>query len=313
MFAVFNTVYFDGLLHEILRPGVLWFLRNPHNPQQDIFRELVLHPMTDILRQLVLSVAGFTFLIGLALALPIRVVSILFPRTLPFVWIPSPTFDIPVDILFYNVGLPTLVWGLARAHVIDRAVRAVLQRLARIFSLSSYMLNVRYDDEVAIPGTEVRTVRSAAHTFEVAFPPSFRLRVTGFVLAATLIAISVTSSLLFGPLVVGRAAFRLLSLARADGKVHDGYSIFAGVIILAILAYVANEIRRKIARVDRQEQQGLSIPVRRAFGMVVWLLFSVGFLIGFCSDCLFVCRPRCRHAARIRLHCIGHYLERTRS
>ncbi|KAK1878747.1 E3 ubiquitin-protein ligase MARCH6 [Dissostichus eleginoides] len=84
MVYVFYFASFILLLREVLRPGVLWFLRNLNDPDFNPVQEMIHLPIYRHLRRFILSVVVFGSIVLLMLWLPIRIIKLLFPNFLPY-------------------------------------------------------------------------------------------------------------------------------------------------------------------------------------------------------------------------------------
>ncbi|KAJ4936812.1 hypothetical protein JOQ06_001398 [Pogonophryne albipinna] len=84
MVYVFYFASFILLLREVLRPGVLWFLRNLNDPDFNPVQEMIHLPIYRHLRRFILSVVVFGSIVLLMLWLPIRIIKLLLPNFLPY-------------------------------------------------------------------------------------------------------------------------------------------------------------------------------------------------------------------------------------
>ncbi|NXS22504.1 MARH6 ligase, partial [Mystacornis crossleyi] len=84
MVYVFYFASFILLLREVLRPGVLWFLRNLNDPDFNPVQEMIHLPIYRHLRRFILSVIVFGSIVLLMLWLPIRIIKYLLPNFLPY-------------------------------------------------------------------------------------------------------------------------------------------------------------------------------------------------------------------------------------
>lgn len=84
MVYIYYFASFILLLREVLRPGVLWFLRNLNDPDFSPIQEMIHLPILMHVRRLVVSpvVCGTTIL--LMLWLPIKILKCLWPGFLPY-------------------------------------------------------------------------------------------------------------------------------------------------------------------------------------------------------------------------------------
>uniref|UniRef100_A0AAY4A7Z0 E3 ubiquitin-protein ligase MARCHF6 n=1 Tax=Denticeps clupeoides TaxID=299321 RepID=A0AAY4A7Z0_9TELE len=84
MVYVFYFASFILLLREVLRPGVLWFLRNLNDPDFNPVQEMIHLPIYRHLRRFILSVVVFGSIVLLMLWLPIRIIKHILPSFLPY-------------------------------------------------------------------------------------------------------------------------------------------------------------------------------------------------------------------------------------
>ena len=73
-----------SFVHQVLRPGVLWFLRNLNDPDFNPVQEMIHLPIYRHLRRFILSVVVFGSIVLLMLWLPIRLIKLLLPIFLPY-------------------------------------------------------------------------------------------------------------------------------------------------------------------------------------------------------------------------------------
>lgn len=72
------------LFHQVLRPGVLWFLRNLNDPDFNPVQEMIHLPIYRHLRRFILSVVVFGSIVLLMLWMPVRLIKLLLPVFLPY-------------------------------------------------------------------------------------------------------------------------------------------------------------------------------------------------------------------------------------
>lgn len=61
MIYVFYSASFILILRELLRPGVLWFIRNLNDPEFNPVQEMIQQPFTRHLRRLISSTVFFNY------------------------------------------------------------------------------------------------------------------------------------------------------------------------------------------------------------------------------------------------------------
>jgi hypothetical protein len=87
MFQVY-VYYFASfvlLLREVLRPGVLWFLRNLNDPDFSPIQEMIHMSVAMHVRRLLLSAVIFGTAVLLMLWLPVHLLKAMFPGFLPYI------------------------------------------------------------------------------------------------------------------------------------------------------------------------------------------------------------------------------------
>lgn len=84
MIYVYYFASFILLLREVLRPGVLWFLRNLNDPDFSPLQEMIHLPILRHARRLVASAVIFGTAILLMLWLPVKILRWIWPGFLPY-------------------------------------------------------------------------------------------------------------------------------------------------------------------------------------------------------------------------------------
>nr|KAG5690984.1 hypothetical protein BaRGS_007331 [Batillaria attramentaria] len=129
MVYVFYFASFILLLREVLRPGVLWFLRNLNDPEFNPIQEMIHLPVHRHIRRFVASVIIFGSTVLLMLWLPVRVIRKVFVGFLPYhVMLSSdaPVSELSLELLLLQVVLPAL---LEQGHT-----RQWLKRLVAVWT-----------------------------------------------------------------------------------------------------------------------------------------------------------------------------------
>lgn len=85
MVYVYYFASFVLLLREVLRPGVLWFLRNLNDPDFSPIQEMIHMSVALHVRRLLMSAVIFGTAVLLMLWLPVHLLRVLFPGFLPYV------------------------------------------------------------------------------------------------------------------------------------------------------------------------------------------------------------------------------------
>jgi E3 ubiquitin-protein ligase MARCH6 len=127
MFGMVYVYYFASfivLLREILRPGVLWFLRNLNDPDFSPIQEMIHLSILRHTRRLIASAVIFGSAVLLMLWLPIQILKVVWPTFLPYTLSgDSEVNELSLQLLLLQIILPgffeqshTRVWlkGLIR-------------------------------------------------------------------------------------------------------------------------------------------------------------------------------------------------------
>ncbi|KAF2367689.1 Zinc finger RING-CH-type [Trinorchestia longiramus] len=151
MVYVFYFASFILLLREVLRPGVLWFLRNLNDPDFNPVQEMIHLPMFRHSRRFLASTVIFGTTVLLMLWLPIRLVHLICPSFLPYYFPRSSDTmgsELVQELLHFQVILPAL---LEQSHTrvwLKLLVRQWCIVVSKMLGIRSYLLgDVALDSE----------------------------------------------------------------------------------------------------------------------------------------------------------------------
>uniref|UniRef100_A0A3B4ZXN6 E3 ubiquitin-protein ligase MARCHF6 n=1 Tax=Stegastes partitus TaxID=144197 RepID=A0A3B4ZXN6_9TELE len=150
MVYVFYFASFILLLREVLRPGVLWFLRNLNDPDFNPVQEMIHLPIYRHLRRFILSVVVFGSIVLLMLWLPIRIIKLLFPTFLPYnvmLYSDAPVSELSLELLLLQVVLPALLEQGHTRQWLKRLVHAWTFTAGYVLDLHSYLLGDHEDED----------------------------------------------------------------------------------------------------------------------------------------------------------------------
>ncbi|XP_045477854.1 E3 ubiquitin-protein ligase MARCHF6 [Harmonia axyridis] len=143
MVYVYYFASFVLLLREILRPGVLWFLKNFNDPDFSPVQEMIHLPILQHIRKLLISAVIFGSAVLLMLWLPIRIIKWLLPNFLPYsVYLNNETQvnELSLELMLLQVILPAL---LEQSHTriwLKGLVRNWCRAVSWILGIHSYLL-----------------------------------------------------------------------------------------------------------------------------------------------------------------------------
>lgn len=150
MVYVFYFASFILLLREVLRPGVLWFLRNLNDPDFNPVQEMIHLPIYRHLRRFILSVVVFGSIVLLMLWLPIRIIKHIFPSFLPYnvmLYSDAPVSELSLELLLLQVVLPALLEQGHTRQWLKGLVRAWTVTAGYLLDLHSYLLGDQEDND----------------------------------------------------------------------------------------------------------------------------------------------------------------------
>ncbi|MBN3292010.1 MARH6 ligase, partial [Polypterus senegalus] len=150
MVYVFYFASFILLLREVLRPGVLWFLRNLNDPDFNPVQEMIHLPIYRHLRRFILSVVVFGSIVLLMLWLPIRIIKQILPDFLPYnvmLYSDAPVSELSLELLLLQVVLPALLEQGHTRQWLKGLVRAWTVSAGYLLDLHSYLLGDQEENE----------------------------------------------------------------------------------------------------------------------------------------------------------------------
>ncbi|XP_004059081.1 E3 ubiquitin-protein ligase MARCHF6 [Gorilla gorilla gorilla] len=150
MVYVFYFASFILLLREVLRPGVLWFLRNLNDPDFNPVQEMIHLPIYRHLRRFILSVIVFGSIVLLMLWLPIRIIKSVLPNFLPYnvmLYSDAPVSELSLELLLLQVVLPALLEQGHTRQWLKGLVRAWTVTAGYLLDLHSYLLGDQEENE----------------------------------------------------------------------------------------------------------------------------------------------------------------------
>ncbi|KAG0317227.1 hypothetical protein BGZ99_006435 [Dissophora globulifera] len=148
---MFNFSYFIGYCRGIVRPGVMWFIRDPEDHTFHPVREILERPFMQQLAKLCSGAAMYFTLIVVGITTTIHCVNLLFKDVLPLRWpVEEPISDLPIDLLIFHLIFPLTVRYLNPMNQIKSLIKNWWRTLVHWLRLSSFMYaseGQRYYDE----------------------------------------------------------------------------------------------------------------------------------------------------------------------
>eukprot|EP00698_Gefionella_okellyi_P007019 TRINITY_DN1708_c0_g1_i1.p1 TRINITY_DN1708_c0_g1~~TRINITY_DN1708_c0_g1_i1.p1 ORF type:complete len:1082 (-),score=236.10 TRINITY_DN1708_c0_g1_i1:1477-4722(-) len=116
-------------VRKLVRPGMMWFVRDPDDPTFSLIREMLEKPGLSLLRHYVTEACLCFFVFLLLVRLPLTAAAAVFPEFFPLsVGAAKPLLEIPLHIVLLQLAIPAALqmWRprVAAREVVDRWLRA---------------------------------------------------------------------------------------------------------------------------------------------------------------------------------------------
>ncbi|XP_049603484.1 E3 ubiquitin-protein ligase MARCHF6 isoform X2 [Syngnathus scovelli] len=252
MVYVFYFASFILLLREVLRPGVLWFLRNLNDPDFNPVQEMIHLPIYRHLRRFLLSVVVFGSIVLLMLWLPIKMIQFFFPTILPYnvmLYSDAPVSELSLELLLLQVVLPALLEQGHTRQWLKGLVHAWTFTVGYVLDLHSYLLGDEEDrdnqpnippgrddnDQIPDLGEGLHAAHQAFLQLDgpIGFQPYHQPR--NFLIKIILLVVFMCVTLLLAslfcltlPVLVGRW---LMSFWMGSAMVHELYTAAGGLYV----------------------------------------------------------------------------------
>ncbi|KAG0209301.1 hypothetical protein BGX28_010404 [Mortierella sp. GBA30] len=137
---MFNFSLFVSISRTVVRPGVMWFIRDPNDDGFHPVREILERPVLVQLRKLGTGVLMYLTLILLGVSLNVHGVNLLLKGILPLRWpVDEPLSDLPIDMLVFHLLMPLTFRWIDPTHHCKVLFEKWWCWLARMMRLSSFM------------------------------------------------------------------------------------------------------------------------------------------------------------------------------
>ncbi|KAL8097138.1 hypothetical protein AgCh_030293 [Apium graveolens] len=157
---------FVSLLRGVLRNGVLYFLRDPADPNYNPFRDLIDDPVHKHARRVLLSVAVYGSLIVMLVFLPVKLAMRVAPSIFPLdISVSDPFTEIPADMLLFQICIPFALEHFKLRKKIKSLLRYWFTAVGWALNLTEFLLPPPEDNSGQEHGNgqPVRQDRQQAH------------------------------------------------------------------------------------------------------------------------------------------------------
>ncbi|KAI8338940.1 hypothetical protein BC941DRAFT_373111 [Chlamydoabsidia padenii] len=144
---LFGVAVFVALCREVVRPGVIWFIRDPNDPQFHPIREMIERPTLPLLQKIIHSAMMYAGLIVAAVGSVVYTLNYLtnaFPLVVP---LDTPFSTLSLDLLGVQFLLSPLISYLAPREYAKFLLDTWWRWTSRQLRLTSFMFDGRYPEE----------------------------------------------------------------------------------------------------------------------------------------------------------------------
>ncbi|KAL4941109.1 hypothetical protein BDV06DRAFT_195222, partial [Aspergillus oleicola] len=145
---MFHFALFVSMCRKTMRSGVLYFIRDPDDPTFHPVRDVLERNITTQLRKIAFSALVYGALVIVCLGGVVWGIHYSFDGVLPANWSSKdPVLEFPVDLLFYNFGIPLAIQALKPSDGLHHMYSWWFRKCARILRLSDFFFGERHSDE----------------------------------------------------------------------------------------------------------------------------------------------------------------------
>lgn len=144
---MFHFALFVSMCRRVLRPGVLYFIRDPDDPTFHPVRDVLERNVTTQLRKIAFSALVYGGLVMFCLGGVVSGIDIVFKGVFPIQWAtPEPMLEFPIDFLVYNLLAPIVAKFLLPSEGVETLFGIWLKRCARLLHLSDFLFGEKNAD-----------------------------------------------------------------------------------------------------------------------------------------------------------------------
>ncbi|XP_014665321.1 PREDICTED: E3 ubiquitin-protein ligase MARCH6-like [Priapulus caudatus] len=302
MVYVFYFASFVLLLREVLRPGVLWFLRNFNDPNFNPIQEMIHLPTYRHARRFLASLVLFGSTVLVMMWMPVKLIKRLFPTFLPYHVVltnDTPVSELSLELLLLQVILPALLEQPHTRQWLKNLVRVWCGGVAGVLNLRSYLLGdlplADGEDDVVVGNEPVQHVQPAPppeglvglgaehHAILLGGgptgfqpyrrPAAFALRIAALLALVSLTLLLGSVACLVAPVWIGR---RLMRVWMGSSAIHELYTTACGLYV----CWVATRASTLLYGWLPHGRAAIAARVRERAALVVKSLVLTAILLG---------------------------------
>ncbi|KAI6241269.1 RING-CH-type domain-containing protein [Aphelenchoides fujianensis] len=274
MLYVFYSASSILALRAILRPGVLWFIRNLNEPDFNPVNEMIVQPFPKHCRRLVASTSLFLSIIFLVVYCPLRIVHYI-PNIIPYTLTATEAHlgnTYSLELVLFQIVLPTTLEYMKAYSIFDPPPKKAdgAEQPADENAAAGEPRNPQRPpaDDLAARHHALLQLNPSADVEEFERPDHFHWRLTALIFALAFSLILLSTMALVIPVTIGRL---LISLALGtNGAVHDIYSVGIGFCVCWVVGKTWVVTRTWIQR----GWDYVNVAVKRAAVLVAKILLA---------------------------------------
>lgn len=148
---MFHFALFVSMCRKIMRPGVLYFIRDPDDPEFHPVRDVLERNLVTQLRKILFSAFVYGTLVVVCLGGVVWSLSWAAPTILPIQYASNdPILEFPVDLLFYNFFMPLAFKLFKPGDSLQQMYQWCFRKSARTLRLTYFLFGERHIDEEGI-------------------------------------------------------------------------------------------------------------------------------------------------------------------
>ncbi|KAI2617211.1 hypothetical protein GGS26DRAFT_603262 [Hypomontagnella submonticulosa] len=145
---MFHFALFVSMCRKIMRKGVLYFIRDPDDPEFHPVRDVLERNVTTQLRKILFSAFVYGALVVICLGGVVWGLSLALPNVLPIHYSSNePVLEFPIDLLFYNFLMPLAVRFFRPSDGLHAMYTWWFRKCARALRLTWFLFGERRVDE----------------------------------------------------------------------------------------------------------------------------------------------------------------------
>ncbi|TPX53632.1 hypothetical protein SeMB42_g00650 [Synchytrium endobioticum] len=169
---MFNFALYVATLRDIVRPGVMWFVRDPNDPSFHPINDIIEKPVLVQIKKLLIGSCMYAILIVGGVGSFVGLVGLLesvAPHASPFrIWplkyeSDGSISEFPLDRLIFHFVVPWAVRVVRPRSLFKMFVERPLRMSAKILRLSTFIFGGFHPDELMADGAERRFIRAPNH------------------------------------------------------------------------------------------------------------------------------------------------------